>query len=229
MTAQLVRVFLSPGKVSQQAIILNRDMIIILVVMELRCIALMNDPIDVLLDTRLSQVNCRGSSRLLSLSWRVHVVTRMVQILLGVENQRALQYILFLERSQSNLFLPDILFGVALLGIRGKTHIETLRAKCWSTDAHRLLSTTGISAYLSILLDWSNWFRNRLVCFRAFLVLIIFYLSWWIKLLNDWISVLRFSHILLFSFSIWWLVLLVEYIRTCSYRWICCNWARASN
>jgi hypothetical protein len=46
--------------------------------------------------------------------------------------------------------------------------------------------------------------------------LIIFYLSWWIKLLNDWIGVLRFSHSLLFSFSIRWLVLLVEYIRSCS-------------
>lgn len=59
---------LSPGKVCQQAIVLNRDMIIILVVMELRSVALMHDAAYVLLDTWLSQVNCRGASWLVSLS-----------------------------------------------------------------------------------------------------------------------------------------------------------------
>jgi len=101
-------------------------MIVILVVMELGSIALMNNSIDVLLDAWLSQVNCSGATWGLSLSCRVYVVARMVQILLSVEYQRTLQYILFLERSQSNLFLPDILFCVSVLVIRGKAHIEAL-------------------------------------------------------------------------------------------------------
>jgi len=198
--------------------------------MELRSITLMNNTIDALLDTWLSQMNISVATRgILCLSWRVYVMTRMIKILLSVEYQRTLQWILFLEWGQCNLFLTDILFGHSLLVIRCEPHIEALWAKCWSAYAHWLLSTTRISAILSILLDWYYRFRNSLVCFHTFFFLIIFDLSRWIKLLNDWICVLRFGHVLLFSFPIRWLILLVEYIRGCSDRWIGCNWAWASN
>ena len=230
MTTELVRVFLSSRKVRQQSIVLNWDMIIVVVVMKLRSIALMNNGIDVLLDAWLRQVNIGvGTRDFLCFSWRVYVMTRMIKILLSVEHQRTLQCILFLKWSQCNLFLPDILFGHSLLVVRCEPHIKALWAKCWSANANWLLSTTRISAIWSILLDRYNRFRNCLVCFGAFLFLISFDLSWWIKLLNDWISVLRFRHILLFSFPIWWLVWLVEYIRVCSDRWIGSNWAWPSN
>ena len=228
MAAKLIRVLLSSCEVCQKSIVLNWNMIIIIVVMELRSVTLMNNTLSILWGRRLGKMHTSATT-LFCLPWRVHVMTRMVQILLSIEHQQTLQYILFLKRSQCNFFLSDVLFGHALWVVWSEPHIETLWAECWPTDAHWLFSTTGVSAILSILLDWHSWFWNGLVYFGTFFFFIIFNFSWWIKLLNDRIGVLWFGHILLFCFSVWGLILLIECIWRSSDGCTGSNWARTSN
>ena len=204
-------------------------MIVIVVVMELGSIALMNDAIDALMDAWLSQMHVSvAACGVIRLSWRVHIMTRMIQILLGVKYQWALEWISFLEWRQSNLLLTDILLSHSLLLIWCEAHIEALWAQSWTTYANWLFSTAGIRAVLSILLDRHNGFRHRLIRLRTFLLLIALDLSRWIKLLNDWVCVLGLRHILLLCLPVWWLTLLVEHVWTGSDGWISCNWARSS-